>query len=250
MEKDQQQKLSFGLIGKNIDYSFSRAYFAEKFSTEDINATYVNFDCPDTQAVIELLKANSACAGFNVTIPYKQDVIAVMQEMDEHAANIGAVNVIKPIGDGKFKGYNSDYIGFSESIQPYLKAFHTDALLLGTGGASKAVAYALKKLGILATFVSRKPVEGQLSYEEIDKECIDKHSIIINTTPLGTYPNVENHPDIPYSFLGKKHLLYDLVYNPKETQFLKLGKEKGAQTCNGLSMLKLQAEAAWNIWNS
>lgn len=241
--------LKFGLIGKNIDYSFSRSYFAEKFIKESIEASYTNFDCANFEEVKAVLRDNPDCLGFNVTIPYKQDVIALMSEMNKHASAIGAINTIKRLPNGRFKGYNTDYIGFTDSLKPYLKMNHKNALILGTGGASRAVAYALELKDISYKFVSRQPKKEQLSYEAVTPAVLSKYTLIINTTPLGTFPNVNQSPKLPYKALTSHHLLYDLVYNPSETQFLKNGKAQGAATCNGLEMLKSQAEAAWRIWN-
>ena len=192
-------------------------------------------------------------SGLNVTIPYKQQVIPYMDEMDSVAAEIGAVNVIKIIrdknGDFKLKGYNSDIIGFSDSIAPLLKPHHKKALVLGTGGASKAIMLGLKNLGLEPTLVSRTPKDSVLTYEQLDKEIMDSHTVIVNTTPVGMYPNVENAPEIPYNLLGKNHLCYDLIYNPDETEFMKRSQAAGATVKNGLEMLLLQAFASWNIWN-
>lgn len=238
----------FGLIGKNIDYSFSKTYFNEKFKKEEIDAVYDNYDCQDPKELKQLF-ANNDVTGFNVTIPYKQDVMQYMAEMNKHALAIGAVNTIKKTPDGKYKGYNTDFIGFSESIKPYLKSNHKYALILGTGGAAKAIMYSFDLMDISYKVVSRKPKTGQLSYEELNGKILSKYHVIVNCTPLGTFPNIKNAPQLPYHLLSSQHLLFDLVYNPEETQFMKNGKANGAQVCNGYQMLKLQAEAAWNIWN-
>lgn len=239
----------FGLIGKNIDYSFSRKYFAQKFKDESIDATYVNFDCESTDEVKKLFSSNQGCSGFNVTIPYKRDVISLMDKTNKHAEAIGAVNTIKCLEDGKLKGFNTDYIGFKESIKPLLTKQDQGALILGTGGASKAIGYAFELLDISHKYVSRTPQNGHLAYEDINPVVLSKYSIIVNCSPIGTFPKVDEAPRLPYHFLGAQHLLYDLVYNPKETLFLKKGKQQGARICNGLEMLKLQAEASWRIWN-
>lgn len=240
---------NFGLIGKNISYSFSRKYFSDKFDQLEIEASYENFDCKDIDEIQKLFDKNGTYEGFNVTIPYKEQVIPFMSEMNKHARSIGAVNTIKRLANGKLKGYNTDHIGFSKSIKPYLKKHHKTALILGTGGASKAIAYALEMMDIQYKYVSRTPQKDQLSYEAISPAIISKYHIIINCSPIGTHPDIDKAPKIPYYLLTDKHLLYDLVYNPAETKFLREGKKKGAQTCNGLDMLKLQAEAAWRIWN-
>ena len=190
--------------------------------------------------------------GLNVTIPYKEQVIPYLDDLDEDARLIGAVNVIKfskgLFGKVKLKGYNSDIIGFKQSIEPLLKEHHRKALILGTGGASKAVFQGLKQLGVASTFVSRKAKEYCITYEEITPKVMEQYTVIVNTTPLGMYPNVNACPDIPYDLLTSDHLLYDLLYNPDETLFMRKGKEKGAVVKNGLEMLLLQAFAAWEIW--
>ncbi|MAW95099.1 MULTISPECIES: shikimate dehydrogenase family protein [unclassified Leeuwenhoekiella] len=242
--------LKFGLIGKNIEYSFSRKYFTEKFEKNDINASYVNFDCQNIAEVREVLQdRDDECLGFNVTIPYKQAIIPHLDEMNKHASAIGAVNVIKRLNNGRLKGYNTDYIGFRKSLKPFLsQQNHKCALILGTGGASKAVAYTLELEDISFKYVSRNPKKGQFAYEDLTPAVLNKYTLIINTTPLGTFPNVTDCPKLSYRQLNSKHLLYDLVYNPEETQFLKNGKAQGAMITNGYSMLKQQAEAAWRIW--
>lgn len=239
----------YGLIGKNIDYSFSKNYFSEKFNDEKIEATYENFDCATFKDVSHLLSKKVDCSGFNVTIPYKQSIISLMSEMNKHAEVIGAVNTVKRMPNGRLKGFNTDHIGFIESIKPYLTKDHKSALILGTGGSSKAIAYALERRDISFKYVSRKPTADQLGYQDINGALLAQYTIIINCTPVGTHPNVKEAPKLPYRLINSQHLLYDLVYNPAETQFLKNGKEHGAQTVNGLEMLKLQAEAAWRIWN-
>lgn len=241
--------IKLGLIGKNIDYSFSSKYFTEKFEREAIDGSYVNFDCQSPDEVKQLLERTD-CSGFNVTIPYKETVMPYLDELNKHASSIGAINTIKRLSTGKLKGFNTDYLGFRRSLKPFLEEQnHTHALILGTGGASKAIAYALELEDISFKFVSRNPEKDQLAYDALNGAILSKHTLIINTTPLGTYPNITDCPKIPYRLLGKYHLLYDLVYNPVETQFLKNGKAQGARISNGYEMLKLQAEAAWQIWN-
>lgn len=201
---------------------------------------------------MEVVSEYPILAGLNVTIPYKEQVIPYLNEMDEDAAKIGAVNVIKIIrnkGTLKFKGYNSDIIGFTDSISPLLNERRKKALVLGTGGASKAVVRGLENLGITATLVSRSAREGVITYEDLTPEVMAENLIIVNTTPLGMYPHVEECPDIPYDCLTKEHLCYDLLYNPDVTMFMRKAEEYGAETKNGLEMLLLQAFAAWNIWN-
>lgn len=240
---------SFGLIGRNISYSFSVGYFSDKFRKEGISdCSYENFDLQDISEFPKLIKSKPNLIGLNVTIPYKEQVIPYLDELHETAAEIGAVNTIKITSEGRLIGYNTDYYGFQKSIGPFLKPAHSQALILGTGGASKAVAYALKNINISYLFVSRSAVKNGLTYSDLTQGTIGSHPLIINCTPLGTFPNVENKPDIPYQFLTPNHLLYDLIYNPPETAFLKMGREKGATICNGLDMLVHQAEKAWEIW--
>ncbi len=252
MQKRLEEKRSFGLLGKQISYSFSRGYFSEKFEKLNLdNYSYENFDLESIEELINLLKKRPDLAGLNVTIPYKEAVIAYLDELDPEAAEIGAVNTIKFLKNGRLKGYNTDCYGFEESLKPFLVSHPKKALILGTGGASKAIDYVLKKLGISTLFVSRNPrEENQIAYSEISSELLRDSKILVNCTPLGTFPNVDDHPDINYKFLTENHLLYDLIYNPKETRFLKKGRQQGAKTLNGLKMLELQAEKAWEIWSA
>ena len=243
----------YGLLGYPLGHSFSRNYFNNKFEAEDIDAEYINFEIPDINMLMEVISEYYNLNGLNVTIPYKEQVIPFLDELDEDAANIGAVNVIKIIhknNDLLLKGYNSDVVGFCDSISPLIKPHMKKALILGTGGAAKAVCYGLKKLGIESQFVSRKKTENTITYPEINKDIIDEHHIIVNTTPLGMYPNVDDCPDIPYELLTEKHLCYDLLYNPDETLFMKNAKGYGATVKNGLEMLLLQAFVSYEIWNS
>ncbi len=245
-------KKKFGLIGKNISYSFSRGYFLEKFKALKLtNYTYRNYDLPEiSEFPFITYHKEEEFGGFNVTIPYKQSIMRYLHEIDEVAETIGAVNTIKITQENELVGYNTDAYGFENSLQPLLNKNHKNALILGTGGASKAVAYVLGKLNIDFIFVSRNPTDNQISYNDLTSEVIKKHQLIINCTPLGTHPNVENCPEIPYEFLTASHFLYDLIYNPSETEFLKRGKRQGAIIKNGLEMLELQAEKSWEIWNS
>ena len=241
----------FGLIGFPLGHSFSKKYFTEKFLLEGIDARYDLYELKSLDEFAELKVSENLC-GLNVTIPYKQQIIPFLDEMDETAAEIGAVNVIKFIRDGndlKLKGYNSDAIGFLQSIRPNLKPHHNKALILGTGGASRAFDYTLRKLGIETTFVSRTPRDGQLSYSDLSETVLKEYPIILNASPVGTFPDVERCPDIPYQYLTSRHLLFDAVYNPAETLFLQKGKAQGATVLNGEGMLTGQAEAAWKIWN-
>jgi shikimate dehydrogenase len=241
----------YGLIGFPLGHSFSKRYFTEKFDHEGITAQYDLYPLSKIED-FESLKGNDQLCGINVTIPYKEQIFKYLDEVDETAAQIGAVNVIKFIraqGGLKLKGYNSDAIGFEQSIQPLLQPHHTKALILGTGGASKAIDYALRKMGLETTFVSRTARHGVLSYEMLNSDIIADYHVIVNASPVGTFPAVEECPNIPYQYLTAQHLLYDAVYNPSETLFLKRGWEQGAKGINGEAMLIGQAEAAWKIWN-
>ena len=240
----------FGLVGKNIDYSFSRSYFAEKFKKEELNYSYVNFDIQTILEFPAIFQKSKNLKGLNVTIPYKEEVIPFLNKLNKTAKKIGAVNTIKVTKKGKLIGYNTDYYGFKKSIEPFLKSHHNKALILGTGGASKAVAFALKKLGISYSYVSRNiSAKAKFSYQSLTEDDIKSHTIIINCTPLGTHPNTNACPDLPYKAVTNDHLLFDLIYNPEETKFLSNGKLKGATICNGYRMLELQAEKSWSIWN-
>ncbi|MCC9137038.1 shikimate dehydrogenase family protein [Pontibacter silvestris] len=241
----------FGLIGKKLGHSFSKKFFTEKFAKEDItDAQYELYELAEIDALKELLAQEPELMGLNVTVPYKEQVIPLLNELDEAAASVGAVNTIR-ISNGRTKGYNTDYIGFKESLEEfYPLEERIKALVLGTGGAAKAVWAALKALDISFTCVSRSPAENELSYETLTAELLQDYNLIVNTTPLGMLPNVDTAPPLPYHALTAKHYLYDLVYNPEETLFLKKGVEVGAKTVNGLPMLYRQAIAAWDIWNS
>ncbi|MEH6764575.1 MAG: shikimate dehydrogenase [Aequorivita antarctica] len=240
----------FGLIGKNIGYSFSKSFFSEKFEKEGLPHSYENFDIPSIAFFPNIISETPYLKGLNVTIPYKEKVIALVDNLDEEAKKIGAVNTIKISEDNKLKGYNTDHYGFQKSLEAFLPLQKKTALVLGTGGASKAVAYALEKLGFDFKFVSRNKSSNTIEYTALDKSIIEYHLLIINCTPLGTFPNITDCPPIPYQFLTKNHLLFDLIYNPTETEFLKRGKFQGSKTSNGLKMLELQANKAWEIWNS
>ena len=240
----------FGLLGRNINYSFSKGYFTDKFNTENFTGcTYENFDIPEINDFPGIIENTSDLKGLNVTIPYKETVLPFLDKLSKNGALIGAVNTIKITKKGKLKGYNTDYYGFKKSLQPLLQPHHKKALILGTGGASKGVAFALDKLNIPYTFVSREAKENAIDYNQINATTFDKYQIIINSTPVGTSPNVDASPLIPYEFFTNKHIAYDLIYNPAETQFLKKAKQQGAQIKNGLDMLIFQAEKAWKIWN-
>lgn len=241
----------FGLIGKDIDYSFSRGYFSQKFEAQNLPFSYENFHLDTISEFPDILKNHPDIIGLNVTIPYKEQIIPYLDSLNKKAKKIGAVNTIQINSKGKLKGYNTDCYGFKNSIKPHLKKYHTKALILGTGGASKAIDYTLKKLKIHADYVSRtKKDKAKYTYDTLTSEIIANHKIIINCTPVGTFPNVNDTPNIPYHGISNEHLLYDLIYNPVETKFLFEGKQRGATICNGLPMLKLQAEKAWKIWKS
>ena len=244
----KNETIRFGLIGKSLDYSFSKNYFEK--NNLDNNYSYTNFEFESETALASfLLDDVFFLHGFNVTIPYKQTIIPYLDELDTIAEETQAVNTVL-VKNGKLIGYNTDVIGFQNSISKLIKSKHKKALILGTGGASKAIAYALSKLKIQTTSVSRIPIEkATLSYSALNKEHINSHKIIINTTPLGTFPIINECPNIPYQFITKNHLVYDLVYNPNETLFLYRAKEQGATIKNGLEMLEIQAEAAWRIWS-
>lgn len=253
---------NFGLIGYPLGHSFSKKYFTTKFENERINAAYELYELTCIEDFTNLIQRIDL-TGLNVTIPYKETVIPYLDELDDTASEIGAVNVIKFTKDGNkiaLKGFNSDVIGFMESIRTRLKPYHQKALVLGTGGAAKAMAYGLKKMGVEVMFVSRSTEKGKseamnasqntISYQQLNAKILFDYTIIVNASPVGTFPNVDRCPDIPYQFLTEKHFLFDAVYNPAETLFLKKGKEQGAETLNGEEMLTGQAEAAWKIWNS
>ena len=242
----------YGLIGYPLTHSFSKNYFTEKFEKENIlDCSYDLFDLENINEFPEILKNNPNLRGLNITIPHKESILNFLTEIDTTAKEIGAVNTIKIFDQNNIKGYNSDYYGFKKSLKPFLDINHERALIFGTGGASKTVKYALNELNIECLLVSRNPTnKKEIAYNDINEYVIKHHQLIINTTPVGMFPNIENLLDFDYESLGKKHLLYDLIYNPSETQFLRKGKQKGCITLNGIEMLKLQAEKSWEIWNS
>ena len=248
---EEKKNKVFGLLGKNISYSFSRGYFAEKFELLGLNKhEYKNFDIQDIAGFSSIIKDETCLKGINVTIPYKEEVMQYLDMLDDTAKEIGAVNTIKLTKSGNLKGYNTDVVGFENSISPYFKSHHKFALILGTGGASKAIAYALKKNKIQYKFVSRKPSgKEEISYNDLNNEVLNKYHIIVNCTPIGTSPDVHLSPNIPYQFLSEKHLLFDLIYNPEISAFLAKGKQQGASIKNGFEMLEMQAEESWRIWN-
>jgi shikimate dehydrogenase len=241
----------FGLIGHPLGHSFSQNYFTKKFEREGINAAYELYDIDDISLLPEVLE-DERLVGLNVTIPYKEKVIPYLDALDEQASEVGAVNVIRIVrGDENVLliGSNSDVVGFRESIRPMLKPQHKKALVLGTGGASKAVIFGLQELGIKSKLVSRTPHEGVLTYDQLTKNILSEYTVIVNASPVGTFPKIEDAPALPYQWLTPDHLLYDLVYNPPLTRFLALGQEQGAAIKNGQEMLELQALEAWEIWN-
>ncbi len=237
----------FGLIGKTLQHSFSPKYFTEKFKNENINAQYLPYELEDISMVTNLLTLDGLI-GFNVTIPYKEKIIDYLDELGEEAAELSAVNTVH-ISDGRVIGYNTDVYGFRISLLTFLGDLNWDfkALILGTGGASKAVAWVLNDLAIDHLFVSRS--KGDLRYNEITQDLMNSHKLIINTTPLGTYPDTLSMPDIPIDYITENHYIFDLVYNPPATKLLRMAKQKGAMVRNGAEMLQLQADASWLIWN-
>lgn len=247
-----QQNKKLGLLGRNISYSFSRNYFSQKFEKEGLanEYVYVNFDIQTIAEFNSIVKNNPDIIGMNVTIPYKEEIISFLDELSDTAKAIGAINTIKILPDGKLQGHNTDYFGFTESLKPLLKSHHKKALILGTGGAAKAVAFGLESLNIQHQYVSRKSTENTISYQNINQSVMEEYFLIINCTPLGTSPNTEACPDLPYQYFNEKHIAFDLIYNPEETVFLKRARQKKAVTKNGYEMLVLQAEKAWEIWTT
>lgn len=244
----------YGLIGYPLTHSFSKRFFTEKFESEKIDSTYDNFEIDTIQKFPEIIKNNPEVIGLNVTIPYKEQVIQFLDDLNDSAHEIGAVNTVKVIRSEsgiKLKGFNTDTFGFEKSLKPLLKEYHKKALILGTGGASKALKYVLKKLGIEYISASIEELkENEIRYDEIDAKMMAERLLIINATPLGTYPKTETFPSIPYEFISDKHLLFDLVYNPEVTQFMAKGKACGATVKNGYEMLLGQALKSYEIWNS
>jgi len=244
----------FGLIGYPLTHSFSKRFFTEKFEAENINSTYDNFEIDNIQKFPDIIKNNPEVIGLNVTIPYKEQVIQYLDELNDSAREIGAVNTVKIIrthSGVKLKGFNTDTFGFEKSLTPLLKEYHKKALILGTGGASKALKYVLTKLDIEYISASIEELkENEIRYEDIDEKMISERLLIINATPLGTYPKTDTYPPIPYELMTEKHLLFDLVYNPEVTQFMAKGKAKGATVKNGYEMLLGQALKSYEIWNS
>ena len=242
-------KFIYGLIGKEIEYSFSRKYFNQKFKNESlINNSYENFDCKNLTEAVEVLKQKNL-KGLNVTIPYKEKIIPYLDSISKEAKDIMAVNTISFNSQGGLIGHNTDCYGFQKSMFENINKKTKNALILGTGGASKAIRYVLKENSIKYHTVSRKRNKGDFIYNELDRDIISNYELIINTTPLGTYPNTDNCPNMNFDYITKNHILFDLIYNPKKTTFLKNGKIKGAKIVNGYKMLIYQAEKSWSIWN-
>ena len=246
---------TYGLIGKNLSYSFSKKYFEDKFESEKIeNSEYRNFSLSEIEEFPNIISSVKNLCGLNVTIPYKEKIIKYLDKIDKTAQEIGAVNTIKIFKNRnktELHGFNTDFFGFAKSLEPHLNSDIRNALILGTGGASKAVAFVLKSLSIDYLFISRNPKsKNSISYDNLTKNIIENAKLIVNTTPLGMYPNLNNFPKIPYQYLGESHLLFDLIYNPSETLFLKFGKQNKTKILNGLNMLEIQAEKSWKIFHS
>lgn len=254
MKSPQACKYLYGLIGYPLVHSFSRDFFNQKFIAEDIDAQYLNFEIEDLGLLMEVIAEYPNLNGLNVTAPYKEAVIPYLDSLDDDAREIGAVNVIRFIRDKKtgelleLCGYNSDVVGFGKTIEGILTPLRTSAMVLGTGGAAKAVSAAFSKYDIPVQLVSRRKSERTLVYEEITKAMVAEYKIIINATPVGKYPHEDQYPDFPYRFLTKDHICYDLIYNPEETMFMKNSAKYGAETKNGIEMLLLQAFDSYEIW--
>ena len=243
------EKRKYGLIGKNINYSFSKKYFNDKFLKENItNCSYENYDLQSVKDFKNIIK-DDAIKGLNVTIPYKEEIIELVNKIDPIAKKIGAINTIKIHDNDIIVGYNTDYIGFVMSLKNIISD-QKKALVLGTGGASKAIIFGLNSIGVKSTIVSRDKREGVISYSELSKKVIEENTIIINCTPLGTFPEVQEYPKIPFEFLSSNHICYDLIYNPEKTKFLLESEKMGATIINGKKMLENQANESWKIWNS
>ena len=241
----------YGIIGHPLGHSYSPTFFNEKFAEKGIKSQYLTFDIDSIEKFPAIVKEHPLIRGFNVTIPYKQAIMPYLDEIDPNAKAIGAVNVVKvEQRDGKpyLIGYNTDWYGFTRSLTPHLKPWHNQALVLGTGGASKAITYALQQLGISYKLASRMPKDDQFSYQDITQETMDDYTIIINTTPVGTFPHTRECPNIPYELVNEKHLVYDLIYNPVRTLFLQQAEMKRATTCNGWPMFVYQALRSYQIW--
>lgn len=249
MESKKSNIKRYGLIGKNIEYSFSRGYFKKKFETENLHdCIYTNFDLNKIKELKNVLSLKNIF-GLNVTTPYKREVIHYLDRLSPAAEKVNAVNTIKFHKDGTTSGHNTDVYGFEKSLLEIINKLPKKALILGTGGASSAVAYVMKKLKIEFSYISRRGGENTTIYTDVDEITINEHELIINASPVGTFPNIDKTPDLPYQFLTKNHILYDLIYNPTETRFLREGKTRGSKILNGQKMLEYQAEKSWEIWN-
>ena len=249
METKKRNIKRYGLIGRNIEYSFSRGYFKQKFEIESLNNfSYENFDLKQIDEIKNLLTQDDLF-GFNVTSPYKREVIPFLNHLSPAATEINAVNTIKFEKDGSLSGHNTDVYGFEKSLREIIAEIPEKALILGTGGASSAVAYVLKKMNIETSFVSRRKGENLIRYDAINKSVIRENLLIVNSSPVGTFPNISEAPNLPYEYLTEHHILYDLIYNPHETLFLKRGKKRNCKISNGQKMLEYQAEKSWHIWN-
>jgi shikimate dehydrogenase len=240
----------YGLIGKNIEYSFSKTFFTLKFEQDKRKDTFHNFDIANISQLIDILKKNKDLKGLNVTIPFKESVIPLLDKIDKEAKTIGAVNTIKINKDGKIEGYNTDHYGFAHALVEFFPIKERKALILGSGGASKAVKYVLKMMDFKITQVSRNEIGEIISYKDLNHQIMSNNFLMINCTPIGTFPNIHDFPDIPYEYLTKDHLVFDLTYNPRETQFMIKSKKNGARVSNGLKMLEYQAKRSLYIWDS
>ncbi len=241
---------TFGLIGRNIEYSFSKKYFDSFFKSKNLNHNYLNFDIQSLDQLQDIIHQHPDLKGFNVTIPFKEEIIPYLYKIDKEAKKIGAVNMVKISKNKNLIGYNTDHYGFAKSLIEHFPIQNKKALILGTGGASKAIAYVLNNLNYTFQFVSRNKTPHLLTYDELNEKIISDHLLIINCTPLGTDPNINTAPKLPYEAIGHNHLLFDLTYNPKLTVFLKFGKDRGARIVNGEDMLLHQAKKSWEIWKS
>lgn len=239
----------YGLIGYPLSHSFSQRYFTEKFAKESIeDAVYENYPIPDISALKQILREKTDLCGFNVTIPYKKEILGYLSASTEAVQKMGACNCVKLEG-GVLTGYNTDVVGFELSLLPWLKTHHQKALILGTGGAAAAVAYVFNKRNIVFQYVSRNRSATSIAYEDLNETIINSHTLIINTTPLGMSPMTDQYPPLPYQWMGQQHHCFDLIYNPAETVFLQKAKQAGASIQNGAEMLMIQAEESWRIWN-
>lgn len=240
----------YGLIGEDLSYSFSKTFFTYKFEQENRKDSYHNFEIENIEQFLGIIKKHGDLKGLNVTIPYKEKIIPYLDKLDAEAEKIGAVNTIKFRKDGKLIGYNTDHYAFAKALSDYFPIEDKTALILGTGGASKAIQFVLEMMAFKYHIVSRKKSEGTITYESLTQDLIDEHYLIVNCTPCGTVPNIDKCPKIPYQYIGEHHVLFDLIYNPKETEFMKRGFVKGARVSNGLKMLEYQAKKSWDIWKS